>query len=278
MPRNRTLIIEPGTNIDLRNGARFVSYSPVHMKGNKDHPISFYSSDSKGGGVVFLPDGGEVNIDHARFSNLTSGKGSSWTLTGAVTIYEAKVNISNSVFTKNRCEDGLNLIRCDFEMNQSEISHTTSDGFDADFCIGTLSNSSFFNTGNDCIDFSGSTIKIESCSIDGSGDKGISGGESSNLIVKDCKIKSASIGIASKDNSTVSVSGTSINSCDFAFAAYMKKAEFGPALIDVKSTELKNIGTPNLIELNSKVLMNGKEYLGEKRFDIDSMYMSFSQK
>ena len=91
-------------------------------------------------------------------------------------------------------------------------------------------------------------------------------------------IRDRSIGIASKDNSTVSVSGTSINSCDFAFAAYMKKAEFGPALVDVESVELKNIGTPYLIELNSKVLMNGKEILGEKRFDIDSMYMSFSKK
>jgi hypothetical protein len=248
------------------------------MKGDQDHPISFYSSDGKGGGVVFLPDGGDVNIDHARFSNLTAGEGASWTLTGAVTIYEANVFISNTIFTKNRCEDGLNLIRCDFEINQSEISHTTSDGFDADFCSGTLSNSSFFNTGNDCIDFSGSTITIESCSIDGSGDKGISGGESSNLIIKDCKIKGASIGIASKDNSKLKVIGTTINTCDFAFAAYMKKAEFGPALIEAESTELKNVGTPYLIELNSKVLMNGKEILGEKRFDIDSMYMSFSNK
>ena len=278
VPRNRTLIVEPGTNVDLRNGARFISYSSVQMKGNKDNPIVFHSSDGKGGGVVFLPDGGEVNIDHSRFSNLTAGQGSSWTLTGAVTIYEAKVNISNSEFTNNHCEDGLNLIRCDFEMNQSEVSHTTSDGFDADFCSGTLSNSIFFNTGNDCIDFSGSTITIQSCSIEGSGDKGISGGESSRLIVKDCKIKDASIGIASKDDSEIKVIGTTIHTCDFAFAAYMKKAEFGPALVNVESVQLENVDAPYLIELNSRVLMNGKENRGEKRFDIDSMYMSFSKK
>ena len=228
--------------------------------------------------MVLLPGGGDVNIDYARFSNLTSGEGSNWTLTGAVTIYEAKVRISNSIFTKNNCEDGLNLIRCDFEMNQSEISHTTSDGFDADFCSGTLSNSSFFNTGNDCIDFSGSTITIASCSIEGSGDKGISGGEGSNLLVKDCKIKGASIGVASKDNSEVRVVETTISTCDFGFAAYMKKAEFGPALVDVESAQLKNVREPYLIELNSRVLMNGKENLGKKRFDIDSMYMSFSKK
>ena len=224
IPRGKKLFIEAGTSINLLNGARFVSYSPVEMNGSKNAHIKITSSDFTGCGVVILPENGNVALRYVDFSNLKAMNRENWTLTGAVTVYEGQVDISNCTFSNNKCEDALNLVRCHFVVDSSEIKNTLSDGFDADFCTGTLKNSKFLNTGNDCIDFSGSNISIVHCTIQGSGDKGISGGERSTLVVKDCSVKNASIAIASKDMSEVRVENTTIEHCSFGFAAYRKKS------------------------------------------------------
>ena len=142
----------------------------------------------------------------------------------------------------------------------------------SEMCIrdrGKLKNSIFRATGNDCIDFSGSEIDIESCEIFDSGDKGISGGERSVLNIQNCSIKSASIGIASKDKSVISIKNTSLESCDFAFAAYRKKPEFGPAKIDIESSSLKNIQNTYLIEKDSEINHLGKTNILKLMIDID---------
>ena len=162
-------------------------------------------------------------------------------------------------------------------MDSCLISDTYSDGFDADFCTGRLSNSVFTQTGNDCIDFSGSDVLINSCRISGSGDKGISGGEHSDLSVINCDINAAAIAVASKDQSKVTIENTRINSCTYAFASYRKKAEYGPAELLVKSTTLKQVKKSMLIEKDSKIYFEGKQHIGKLKFDIDSMYQEFSK-
>ncbi len=276
-PRNKKLIIKEGVRINLRNNARFVSYSPIEVKGSKENPVEFFTTDEKAGGLVVLPEGKQVTLEHVNFSRLTAGNNENWVLTGAVTVYEGQVKISNCTFRNNKSEDALNLIRCDFEMSNCIISNTQSDGFDADFCTGSITNCEFNNTGNDCIDFSGSQISIESCEINGSGDKGISGGERSSLSVLDCAINNASIAIASKDNSKITVENTSITNCSYAFAAYQKKSEFGPSNLNVQNTSLENVSSERLIELDSKITINENQYVGKEVFDIDSMYSAFTK-
>ena len=78
------------------------------------------------------------------------------------------------------------------------IENTTSDGFDADFCTGEITDSRFYKTGNDCIDFSGSNVEIRNIKIIESGDKGVSGGERSNLQLRNIDIDGAIIGLRQK--------------------------------------------------------------------------------
>ena len=277
VPRHKTLSIEAGVIIELSNGARFVSYSPVKMLGTKKNPIAIKATGTLGGGVVLLPQSGTVELRHVTFSNLTAANTENWTLTGGVTIYEGSVVLSNCNFLQARSEDALNMVRCDFAMDSCLVSDTYSDGFDADFCTGTLSNSVFTQTGNDCIDFSGSDVLIKSCGISGSGDKGISGGEHSDLSVINCDINAAAIAVASKDQSKVTIENTRITSCTYAFASYRKKAEYGPAELNVKSATLKQVKKTMLIEKDSKIHFEGKQHVGKLKFDIDSMYQEFTK-
>ncbi len=277
IPMNKKLVIEEGVRIGLSNGARFVCYGPVEMIGVQENPIRIEGIGASGGGLVLFPNRDSVEMNHVICTNLTDANTKTWTLTGGVTIYEGEVSLRNCSFINARSEDALNLIRCNFEIDGILIDKTFSDGFDADFCTGKLKNSIFRATGNDCIDFSGSEIDIEACEIVDSGDKGISGGESSILKVRNCSINNAYIGVAAKDKSFIMLEQTNLENCDFAFAAYRKKAEFGPAKIDVESSSLKNIQNTYLLERGSEIKHLGKINNGTEMFNIDSMYQEFNK-
>ena len=81
-------------------------------------------------------------------------------LTGAVTFYESPVSLAHVEFRSNAAEDSLNVVRTEFVLSDVEFIGATSDALDADFCQGRISNCRFFDTGNDAIDVSGSTIDI----------------------------------------------------------------------------------------------------------------------
>lgn len=277
IPAGTRFIIEKGVELDVKNGAAIISRSPVSFNGTKTERIHLYSSDSSANGVTIIAPNTKSQMTFTRFEGFKSLTKDFWSLTGAVAIYKSSVTLDHCSFEKNHCEDGLNLIQCDFRMTNCSVSETTSDGFDADFCTGVVNGCTFSNTGNDCIDFSGSQIEIEACNIVNAGDKGISGGENSNLTVKNCNVNGAYIAIASKDLSEVTVSNLSIEKSQYGFAAYRKKPEYGPAKVIVESVKKNNAQELHLLEKNSELLYLGKSYVGDKMFNIDSMYMMYSK-
>ena len=277
IPAGKKVVIHPGAKLDFTNGASFVSYSPIEINGTQQDIVEIGSSDGTGQGFTVLAQGKESKLTFATFHNLNTVNKKNWSLTGAVTFYEGKVSIENCVFEDNNCEDGLNLIRCSFTMKNSTVRNTKSDGFDADFCTGKLSNSLFFNTGNDCIDFSGSRIEIAKCVIKKAGDKGISGGEGSNLTVRECEVDGAYIAVASKDFSVVKTEGLAVSNSKYGFAAYRKKPEYGPAKIVAKNTRKMLAKELHLLEKGSKLSYKGKNYVGTKKFDIDAMYAMYEK-
>ncbi len=277
IPRDRIVLFEEGVSMNFTQHAAFVSYSPVIMNGTEEEPIRIYSSDSTASGFTIIANHEEVKMNYCFFNGFSSMNKNNWILTGAVTIYEGEVELDNCHFENNHCEDALNIIRSHFVLRNCTVKNTTSDGFDADFCTGTVNDSYFYNTGNDCIDFSGSSIEIDHCVISESGDKGISGGEKSTLIVRNTSISNSTIGIASKDSSKVSVYSVKLKNCKYAFAAYRKKPEFGPAEIIVYSIVENKTEQLFLLEKDSKLNYMNEEYVGENVFNIDSMYVQFSK-
>jgi hypothetical protein len=277
IPEGKLVRFEAGVQIDITNGASFVSYSPVRLNGAENGKIKITSSDNSAGGFNVIAPGTKSKMKYVEFDGMNSMNRSDWTLTGAVTFYESEITIDNCSFTNNHCEDGLNLIRCDFKMSNSEVSNTYSDGFDADFCTGTLELSKFSDTGNDCIDFSGSQITVKNCTVTNAGDKGISGGEGSELKVENCTIDGAHIAIASKDLSKVTVDKVYIAKAKYGFAAYRKKPEYGPGKIVVNSVKQNKAEILHLLEEGSTLNYMNKEFEGTKKFNIDSMYMAYSK-
>lgn len=272
IPKGYKVHFDKGTRLNLTDGAMFISYSPVMMRGSEKEPVIITSADFSGNGFTVLQAAEKSIVDHVKFENLNTLDYKGWTLTGAVTFYESDVDISNTTFYRNQCEDALNTIRSNFRVTATRFDYIYSDAFDSDFCTGKLDNAEFKNIGNDAIDFSGSTILIKDVVIEDVNDKGISGGEASNLTVVNPVIRRANIGLASKDLSRIRCTGGTITDCVYGLVLLQKKPEYGPATMYLERTQLQNAKTDMLIETGSQVTMNGKTIKGKKEKLADIFY------
>ncbi len=255
IPAGYKVIFNAGTKIDFVNGGGFLSYSPVYIDGTEQKPVIIKSSDSSARGFTVLQ-GGEVIFNYAIFDGLNTFSYKGWQLTGAVTLYETNVKITNSKFINNHCEDDLNTVRCYVVVKNTTFENTFSDGFDSDFSNGKVDNCYFKNLGNDAIDFSTSKIDISNCTIINASDKGVSGGEASRLTLHNCTIDGANIGIASKDLSVVEADNCTVKNTTYALTAFRKKPEYGEAKIIVNNLKASDYVQLSLIEKKSVLIMD----------------------
>jgi hypothetical protein len=241
IPKGKILTVNAGTQLIFSNGAFLLSYSPIRFLGDSEDPIIVESTDNNSGSVTVIQAEGQSRLRNVIFKNQNTLSYKKWGLTGAVNFYESDVDIVQTAFTDNLCEDALNIIRSEFSMRESKFSNTFGDAFDSDFCKGIVKNTHFIDIGNDGIDASGSVLTIDGCRILTAGDKGISAGEQSTLNIVWTNIENALIGIASKDKSKVVADHINLNNCPLGFTAFQKKPEYGPASIEIKNYKAKNV-------------------------------------
>ncbi|MDB9961811.1 hypothetical protein OAD62_06930, partial [Oceanihabitans sp.] len=259
IPKGYTFVLKAGTTIDITEGGKIISYSPLNFKGNKEKPIKISSSDKKGQGIIVFSDGIESKVNHTIFEYLSNLEHGYWNVTGAVNFYESPVVLNFVTVSDNRCEDALNIIRTHFVMNNCTIKNTQSDAFDGDFVTGTIKASKFVNLGNDAIDISGSDIKINNVQISEAGDKGLSAGEDSKMTINNVRISTSEIAVASKDLSIINADNLTIKNTKLAITAFQKKPEFGPSQITVTNMKMENVEMDYLVESTSSVLIDGKK-------------------
>lgn len=277
IPREFTVKLTKGTKINFIDGGGLIVNNDVVAKGTKNEPVIITSTDKNNHGLTILS-ASSVDMNYVEFSNLNALHFKKWNLTGGVTIYESETRLNNCKINDNICEDGLNIIRSNFTIDSLTVKNTKSDGFDADFCTGLIKNSYFESTGNDCIDFSGSVIKIMNINILNSGDKGISGGEASKLELNNIFVDGAITGVASKDGSVIKGEHINVINAEYGLAVFRKKPEYSGASIDVKSIKYSNLGKRGIVEAGSYVVIDGNYFYGTTKLDVEALYSRFEKK
>lgn len=260
VPPSYQLSIAAAAHIDLQKGAAIICQGAIRALGQKETPIFIESTDGTGQGLHIIQAQEASILQAVVFRNLKNLLNKGWSLTGAVTFYESAVKIVDCRFLDNNSEDALNIVRSEFEMDQSLIQNTSSDGFDCDFCKGTIRNSIFRETGNDGVDFSGSIITLENCQMLNCGDKGVSAGEASDITVIKSTIETCITGMASKDKSTLYGRQLNIKDCEQGMLVFQKKPEYGPAHLVLEQTSLENIKRLYQIGPGSRLQIDNKLY------------------
>jgi hypothetical protein len=198
-------------------------------------------------------------LEYVEFRGLAASKQFGLALTGAVTFYESAVEIRNCVFSENRSEDGLNVIRSDYFIEQSLFSKTPSDALDSDFSRGRVVTSTFSDIGADGLDFSGSEVIVENLLLLRIGDKGLSVGEASSISGNSLKIQTAMIGVAVKDMSEANFVDLELKDTKIGVALFQKKPEFGPAKSNITQLRMTNVETEYIVESGSTLIVDGHE-------------------
>jgi len=260
IPPGYTFVAGPGCRIELLS--RFISifsFSPLRFIGTPERPVEIFSGTNYGGGILVLNNQDTSILKNCVFNNLSSPFSPGWSVTGAVNFYESDVRMEHCVFSNNRCEDALNVLRSHFDIQHTQFTDTKSDAFDGDFVTGSLRDCLFLNIGNDGIDVSGSNLQVERCIIKNAGDKGISAGENSHISASEIKVMDSEIAIASKDKSSFDIVNSYLENNRLCFTAFQKKPEFGPATIVADSIGHSGCQLEYLIENGSSLILDGRE-------------------
>lgn len=261
------------TKINLLNGSMILSYSPLILSGNEDFPLVITSSDLTGQGIAVLNVGEQSCLNRVIFSNLSAPSKSGWQLHGSVVFYESPVIIDNCYFLSNTAGDYmLDIIRSEFSITHSLFQNVNSGALRGLFGKGKISGSSFINSGNTALDFSGATIDISKCLVNGVGNAGLNAGEFSYINIAETELKNCSIAVVSKDLSTVYIDNTEISSCYLGFLVCQQKQEFGSGRLELSSTELDNTTIPYIIESGSSLSINGNKMNGNYKKVYETIY------
>lgn len=223
---NQQVRILDGTQIFIENGSTLIFENSVAMEGTLDNPITIMSRE--GGAVVVKNASNEASIlNHVFIENLSTPNDQLYRYTGAFNGYGGKFHINHLTLIENNAEDQLNIVHSNVDIKNLKIYGATSDAFDCDFCVGSITNMLVDHSNGDGLDVSGSDLKVEKLIASNIRDKALSVGERSKIDVKELWAVNSGTGVASKDASSATVlhyEGKGIQYADFM--TYTKKPFF----------------------------------------------------
>ncbi len=272
MPPGWSLRLEPGSRIELMSGALLKIQGALQAVGEPDRPIEFSMSSEQSdsgtgvwGGVLVTQAAETSLLRHtvwvgAGASGVLAQRQDARGLTGCLTFYESEVLIEDSRFVDAHCEDALNAVRTQVHMKRITILRPAADGFDCDFCFGIVEDSRFEDTGNDGVDVSGSNMSLAELYFEDIGDKAVSIGEKSEVLIEGINVAGATTGVASKDLSRVAVRNSRFSGISgSALIAYVKKGEYGGASIVSTGSIFQDVYALSARQLGSLIVIDNSE-------------------
>ena len=223
---------------------------------SKEKKIDVVKTGSSGKLLIY---NGNINnwivdfVDNTKIEKSKIDRRDKYGLTGCVTFLNLKIE-NLKVNTKNaKCEDSINFIRSNGNVNEINVSNALFDGLDGDFSNLKFNKINIDNSGNDCSDFSFGKYVILNSSMSYCGDKGISAGEISKVKVKKFIVNNSVSAVTSKDFATVEIENFSSNYTKYCLQGYNKKPEFSGGFIKIINFTCNNYSKLIDIDKRSKV-------------------------
>ena len=179
-------------------------------------------------------------------------------LTGCLNFYEIEFNEVNISSKNSPCEDSINIVRSNGNIDSISVNNSSSDGLDVDFSNLSIKNIFATTAYNDCVDFSSGNYMLGTLILKKCTDKALSVGEKSFVKMNKIIVDYANIGLASKDSSEVSLNQASLKNSKVCLSAYNKKKEYNGGFIYVENLECENYHTRTNADIYSKILHKKK--------------------
>ena len=282
IPKGMSLLVPANVTLRFAPDAALISRGPIMVSGNKGGPVVFEGMSGQEGapggwlGIAVLRADERSHWSWATVRNTTGVQLSNWRLTGGVNFYESNASFMNVTSHGNKAEDAINFVRSEVLIENLLVTETRSDGVDFDFStvkfIGGVFQDIGVGSGGDGLDFSGSKAVVRDTRFERIGDKAVSVGEGSVVTADNLVINSASVGVASKDRSELTIKNSKITEASIAgIMVYIKKPEYGPAKVLASNIEFVNSDAKILVQTGSDLVIDGAR-VETQDIDISQLY------
>ena len=274
LPAGMPVHLLAGAELTFGKGAVMLCASLV-AEGTEEHPVRLLARDAAQGwsGLLVLGGAGASRLRFVEVEHCTAIERGGWQSSGGLTFYRAPVEFYDCTFRAAHCEDSVNLFGVKFRFERCTFDGGPHDLFDGDFVDGEVVDCRFLHSGEDAIDVSGSQIAARGCLFEAIGDKALSIGEKSTADIAGCRVASASIAVASKDHSRVTLADLTVERVEnFVLTAYIKKPEFGASHIDARGLRWTGVGAPkHLAQTGCSITMDGIA-VPTQDVDVEALY------
>jgi len=216
--------------IKLENDAILRVYgSPIPVIDISNKSIYLKQDNQKDRFLIYGGQLSDWSINFVGLKNIEPTKGQRFDenlITGCLTFLDTKISQVSIKAYDGNCEDSINLVRVNGDIEKLLVESSYGDAIDSDFSDLVFNEITISGAINDCIDFSSGKYLINRARLDRCSDKAISIGEGSEFEIKSSDILNSNIGIAAKDSSTVNADNVIVDSVDTCFKAYNKKQEY----------------------------------------------------
>ena len=233
VPEGLVLNIAKGTVFNMEDNASIVSFSPLNFNGTSQHPITVKRKREQGQfGVIamILEKPENIQINHLNLTGGSAALVNGVFYNGALSIHNGTVRMNSCTISKCKADDGINFKNSTAQIKNCRFIDNKSDHVDLDFCRALVDSNNFINhdsqNAGDAIDLSGSSVILKNNQLIKSGDKAISVGEKSKVIIFNNTIIGNKIGIAVKDSSKALISNNSFGTNETNLSCYVKKGIF----------------------------------------------------
>ncbi|MFQ5480259.1 MAG: CotH kinase family protein [Thermodesulfobacteriota bacterium] len=229
----KDIFIEKGVTFKIAPGAGLIIKSNLNVNGTDERPVKFLSQSTKPWRGLFVGQDDKavmVSLENVIFDNFGTFPKTTLgglKLNGGLTMLMANVSMKNVEIRNAHSEDALNFINSTANLQDIILSGSFSDSIDMDFSDARIEGLTIENAGGDGLDLSNSLILCLDSVFINSTDKGISIGEMSNVVIKRSRFIGNGTGIANKDQSFISVEGSSFEKNGTAISEFIKKPWFG---------------------------------------------------
>ena len=230
--KNQQVTILPGTIFRLGKDRSLVFFGRVNALGTEAEPIQFVRNleGVSWGSIVIQGEGASgSHLSHIQVSGGSLATHQLIDYPGQINIHDVEVFKLEHCLIKDNAvgDDALHIAYSKGEVINCRFENTAFDALDMDIVQVSVSDSQFYDIGNDALDLMTSIVNVNNVLIDGAGDKCFSVGEESEVYIQDSNLNNCLTGIAVKDKSTANVENIKFNGIkQKAIALYRKNPRY----------------------------------------------------
>jgi hypothetical protein len=221
-------------HLDLQQGARIVSRSPMVLKGLDDAPIMIGSSDESGAGLVLLSTRASSRFDHVRFQ----GFGPEQNGTPSIIFQETTIDLVDCHFHEVPSRRIITGVRSSIALGRCAFIGG-SDQFTSAYCNTRITGSALTAAADDAVVVKGGQLALSDVRIDASG-SGIVLDEFARVTVDGAAIDATKDALRISEGASISMHGGSISSRKgAAFKVDDVDGRHGPSKVELKAVHLE---------------------------------------